>query len=60
MKKRYIVYINAGDDFKPIEYKRRHFKITTWLLVKKIKHTWSDVMSVIIYDRKKGDVIYEK
>lgn len=59
MSKRYIVYINPLDDFKPIKYGYRRFKITAWLLTKKIRHTFDDV-DTIIYDRKKGDVIYEK
>ena len=33
--KRYIVYINTLDDFKPIRYGCRRFKITAWLLAKK-------------------------
>ena len=54
MSKRYIVYIEVPDDNVSLIYGYRRFKITAWLLAKYIKHT------TVIYDRKKGDVIYEK
>lgn len=61
MKKRYIVYIEVPDDHIHIEYKRTCFYITAWLLTKEIKHIYYDNgLYTAIYDRKKGDVIYEK
>lgn len=56
--KRYIVYVNAMD-FKPIKYGYRRFKFTAWLLAKEARKTFDDI-ETIIYDSKKGDVIYEK
>lgn len=60
MSKRYIVYIEVPDDNVSLIYGYRRFKITAWLLAKYIKHTFYDDLFTVIYDRKKGDVIYEK
>lgn len=58
--KRYTVYIEV-DDFVPIVYGHRHFKITAWLLTKRLNiYGACDLIHTYIYDRKKGDVVYEK
>lgn len=59
MSKRYIVYIEVPDDHVHIKYGYRRFKFTAWLLAKEAKKTWNDI-STVIYDIKKGVVIYEK
>ena len=59
MKKKYSVYIEIPDDCCCVTYGYRHTKIGAILLAKKIKHFLKDV-NTIIYDRDKGDIIYEK
>ena len=43
-----------------IMYASTCFKITAWLLTKKIKRTYRDDLITVIYDRKKGVITYEK
>ena len=58
--KRYIVYIEIPDDCYCITYRHAYTKIGAILLTKKIKRIYRDDLITVIYDRKKGDIIYEK
>ena len=58
--KRYIVYIEIPDEHAHVKCGYRAFKFTAWLLARKAKKTWNDDVIIIIYDRKKGDLVYEK
>ena len=59
-KKRYTVYIDIPDDHVNIMYASTYFKITAWLLAKKIRNIYRDSLITVIYDRKKGVITYEK
>lgn len=58
--KRYCVYIEIPDDHVRVMYSSTRFKITAWLLTKKVRHIYRDDLITAIYDRKKGVITYEK
>lgn len=60
MSKKYIVYIEIPDDCYCVRCGSRYTKIGAILLSKKIKRVWKDIKNTPIYDREKGEIIYEK